>query len=340
MNFRHSFLFWGCVAAYSYAQPALLGGLIAGADGRLFFSLGWLLWAVFTPLIFQMAQRYNLTRPRLVIFLPMQALFSVGVSLAFMVVFRMGVALGVQVGLTSSSVPEWSFAGAYPVYWLIALVAYGWAFYRRFHQLALDNAELERALVQARLDRLQTQLQPHFLFNSLNNIRALVNENPPAARQAITELAGVLRYAVDASQHRQVPFERELQLVESYLCVEKIHFEERLAYAFEVDPATRSLPIPPLLVQGLVENAVKHGIAQRPEGGTIRVRSALVDGDWHVAVVNSGQVVPQARPGVGLQNLKSQLNLLYPAGVRFSLQNADDRSVIAQFIVSHAHLPG
>ena len=192
----------------------------------------------------------------------------------------------------------------------------------RNHQAAaLRQSETARALQHAELRLLKSQLNPHFLFNALNTVRALIAEDPRKAQRAVTRLANTLRYTLGAGQHELVSFERELEMVSDFLELEKMRFEDRLTIEREVAPDLGNTRIPAMLLQTVVENAIKHGIAELPAGGLLRIRADLEDGALVVQVENP-RPLTVTRPlgeGTGLRNAEERLRLLFDAGASLEL---------------------
>lgn len=179
---------------------------------------------------------------------------------------------------------------------------------------------------EAELNTLRAQLNPHFLFNGLNNIRALVSENPDRARQALDHLAELLRYVMQHSATPLVALGQELEIVADYLALEALQLEDRLRYTLDVAPAARAAQLPPLTVQLLVENAIKHGVAPRPAGGFVDVRAQLDAAGWLcLSVRSTGRYAPPptlaAGSGLGLRGLRERLTQAFGAAARFSLAN-------------------
>ena len=176
------------------------------------------------------------------------------------------------------------------------------------------------ALLQAtQLDALLNQLQPHFLFNALNNIRALILEDPEKARDMLSILADMLRYNLDPRAGVKVPLAQELEVVQHYLALCSIQFEQRLCYQQQIPEACLALAVPRLLLQLCVENAIKHGISQLPAGGCIAISARITDNQLCLTVSNDGQLQPGTTgTGVGLANIRQRLDLLYQG--RASLQ--------------------
>lgn len=209
----------------------------------------------------------------------------------------------------------------------------------RFNRSEIERLRLSTAVKDAELRALKSQVNPHFIFNSLNSLRALIDENPGRAREAVTQLANLLRYSLQSGQLETVPFEDELRIVNDYLSLEQVRHEERLRVRLDVAPETLALPIPPLLLQTLVENAVKYGISTRPEGGEIAIVARRQNDSLLLRVTNPGELTPAvARPrtastGVGLRNAAERLRLLF--GERATLQLREDAPelVVAEAVV-------
>lgn len=192
---------------------------------------------------------------------------------------------------------------------------------RQHQAAALRQSELARALQHAQLRLLKSQLNPHFLFNALNTVRALIAENPTKAQRAVTRLANTLRYTLGAGQHELVSFERELEMVSDFLELEKMRFEDRLTIESEVAPDLGSARIPAMLLQTVVENAIKHGIAELPAGGMLRIRAALQDGALVLQVENPrpATTARAASEGTGLRNAEERLRLLFDSRASLEL---------------------
>lgn len=216
------------------------------------------------------------------------------------------------------------------------LVIYFVATAMRHRRLAdLRESELARALQLAELRVLKTQLNPHFLFNSLNTVRALIAEDPLRAQQAVTHLANTLRYTLSAGRDELVTLAQELDIVRDYLALETMRFEERLAVEFAVAPETGDVQIPVMLLQTVVENAVKHGIAELPAGGTIRIATHLEDQLLLMQVHNPRPSRPTgaAHDGIGLRNADERLKLLFGARAGLRLDLSDPSTATTRIVV-------
>ncbi len=187
-------------------------------------------------------------------------------------------------------------------------------YFRGYREKVQEKAQLESAVKQAELRALKTQINPHFLFNSLNTLRSLIRQDPELACEAVTLLADLLRAALTTNTRPTIPFEQELETVRSYLTLEQLRFEERLQVRWAVADETLACPLPPSTLQLLVENALKHGIARRVDGGEIVVEAVIADSALRLTVTNPGRL--DARPaahhstGIGLQNARERLRHL------------------------------
>lgn len=183
------------------------------------------------------------------------------------------------------------------------------------------------------LTNLKAQLNPHFMFNSMNSIRALIDENPQKAKTAVTKLSGLLRHSLQYNKRNFVHFSDEVELVNDYLFLEKMRFEERLEFSFNIAPATLNINFPPFMLQTIVENAIKHGISSLPEGGRVEIVTRNKGRFHEIEVINSGRIVPQAPDmGIGLSNTLKRLRILYGDEASFDL-NEENNSVHCKMII-------
>jgi LytS/YehU family sensor histidine kinase len=196
-------------------------------------------------------------------------------------------------------------------------------FYHIFEQLnrlQVEQLRLAASVKEAELRALKSQVNPHFLFNSLNSLRALIDEDAPRAREAVTRLANMLRYSLQSGQLETVSLEEELRTVEDYLALEQIRHEGRLRVRWDVADSARAQSVPPMLLQTLVENAVKYGISTRREGGEVVISARIEQRVLEISVSNPGDLATAGNAaslkagsstGVGLRNASERLKLLY-----------------------------
>ena len=222
---------------------------------------------------------------------------------------------------------------------LWSLIYFGVHYFWGYRQAEVDKWKLEAQAETARLKALKLQLNPHFFFNSLNSVRALIAEDPDRAQRMVTRLARLLRSTLEADDMKTVPLEEELTTVRTYLELEKVRFEDRLRHRIEVDDEARSHPVPFMLVQTLVENGIKHGVACRREGGVITVRAAVRDGVLRIRVTNPGTLDTDQSGGTGLANARERLRLLFGEEASLTVENADAETVVATAVMPVQAVP-
>lgn len=215
--------------------------------------------------------------------------------------------------------------------WLLAYHLYH--YYQKEVVTARENAQLSLIAKQAQLDNLSAQLNPHFLFNSLNSIKSLVIENPNVARRAIDLLSDLLRSSLYEKDKDLIPIKNELSLVYDYIELEKMRFEERLQLKTNIDDDLINYKIPTLSIQLLVENAIKHGIDLKVGGGVVFLEIKKQNGNIHITVENPGVIDQNKSVGLGLKNLKKRLEIQYKGKASFSLTADKNDHVCAEIII-------
>jgi len=217
------------------------------------------------------------------------------------------------------------------IWWLIYFV---WHYIDRSRNTQVDKLKLESTVKELELKTIKSQLNPHFIFNALNSIRALVDENPQRARTAITELSNILRSSMQVEKAETVSLENELSIVKDYLALETIRFEERLKVEYDIDPETLELPIPPMMLQTLVENAIKHGISRIITGGTVLIGSHVKDMQHEITIENTGQLSASGPGfGFGIQSTRQRLSMLFGNRASFNISNKDGKMVEVKVVM-------
>jgi two-component system, LytTR family, sensor kinase len=178
------------------------------------------------------------------------------------------------------------------------------------------------------LELLKTQLNPHFLFNSLNSIKALVTIDPEKSKDAIVKLSELLRFTLNYSMQELIPFNDELQEVKKYLALEQIRFGERLSISYKVDDTVLNRLIPPTMLLSMAENAIKHGIAKQSGLGILTIESSLLNNSHLIKMTNTGVLVNNGSNGIGLRNIRKRLESLYGNGAELSLRQEADNVVV------------
>ena len=209
--------------------------------------------------------------------------------------------------------------GIYIIPWV--LLYYFYHYMSKSRRQQLDTHKLEALVKELELKTIKSHINPHFIFNALNSVRALIDENPERARTAITELSNILRSSMQAEKLETVPFEKELNIVKDYLALEHIRFEDRLRIEYQIDDETLDQPVPPMMLQTLVENAIKHGIGKQINGGMIKVISDFNNNYHELIVQNSGSLNGYANgDGFGLSSTKNRLHLLFGEKANFEIK--------------------
>ena len=189
----------------------------------------------------------------------------------------------------------------------------------------IHESKLLQLKTKAELDALQTKVNPHFLFNTLNSIASMISESPAAAESMVENLAELFRYTLESTEHTTVKLAEELEIIRLYLQIEKIRFGNRLEFEIITDDRLNDFEIPALLIQPLVENAIKHAIAIDVAGGMIRVETKLASGECHITVIDSGKefTTDGCETGFGLKSIRERLHLLYGDSAHLTVDHAE-----------------
>ncbi len=228
-----------------------------------------------------------------------------------------------------------NFTEAIGIYLLIALTGYAFSYYRRFREGQVRTLQLEAQLSQAQLQALKMQLHPHFLFNTLHSISALLNKDAEAARKMITRLGDFLRLTLENSGSQEVTLRQEMEFLSCYLEIERIRFQDRLVTHMDVAQQTLDAKVPNLILQPIVENAIRHGIAPRSTQGLIEIEAKQRNGTLRIQIRDNGPGLSAHRTsenvfkkGLGLANTETRLEQLYGPAHSFNLSNNPDGGLI------------
>lgn len=229
---------------------------------------------------------------------------------------------------------EFTLSEAFPaiiswtlLYLIWSLLYFLFHFFNNYKKEEIKNLKWQAAKNEIELNKLKSQLNPHFIFNSMNSIRALVDENPLLAKNAITQLSNVLRNSLLMGSKKLIPLGDEMKLVNDYLGLEKTRFEERLTIIRNIGVETETFLVPPLMVQTIVENGIKHGTSRLPEGGTIEINTSIKNNKLEIVIYNSGYYDANLKPetGFGLVNTVQRLQLLFGNEASFEITNEEHR---------------
>lgn len=302
----------------------------------IYLQMTWAyLWALVTPLVLWLASRFPLERHYWGRNLSVHIFASIVLStvvtwcghLLLYLNYGWRAAAPYRVDRAIRFVIE-NFSEGIGIYLLIAIITYAFSYYNRYRKGELRATQLEAQLSQAQLQALKMQLQPHFLFNTLHSINALLNRDTDAARKMITRLGDFLRLTLENSGTQEVTLQQEIEFLKCYLEIERVRFQDRLTTRVDVDAAALDSKVPNLILQPIVENAIRHGIAPRSTPGQIVIQAKQENGLLRIEVRDNGPGLPVNRKdenlfskGVGLANTQTRLARLYGQSHRFELIN-------------------
>lgn len=324
---------FGLILATQLYMQAQLGGRQAPWPTVLRSGLiNAYLWAFETVVIFWLARRVPLERKHL---LPR---IMVHVVAAIVLSFARTALMIEMMGPRPFNLVFWGSASVNILYYALLLgIAHAVLYYGRYREGQRTAERLTAGLTEARLQALKMQLQPHFLFNTLNAISALIPVEAQPARRMVARLGDLLRISLEHEDTQEVTLREELAFLEPYLEIEQARLGDRLTVKMEIAPATLDARVPHLLLQPLVENAIRHGIAPRIEPGLVEVSTALAEDhrSLHLAVRDDGAGVEpdrkaRTRKGVGLANVQSRLEQLYGSEHCFALENHPAGGVVVR----------
>jgi two-component system LytT family sensor kinase len=218
------------------------------------------------------------------------------------------------------------------VYFFWSLIYFLVFFIQNYKKAEIENLKWEASINEIELNKLKSQLNPHFIFNAMNSIRALVDENPMKSKDAITQLSNILRNTLQMGKNKVIPFDDEMSVVMDYLALELTRYEERLKTYVKIDPESRSFSVPPLMIQTLVENAIKHGISQLTYGGFVEISTQVANDFLYITIRNSGQLKESTEEdtGFGIKNTLQRLQLLYSDSALLKISNESDTVVLTE----------
>lgn len=328
-------LLWSLIglafAGQFYLSSSLIGRSITWTQAISYSLADWYVWAVLSVPIARLARRVP-ADPRM----PWRTAgihlaAALGFSLAYVVLRALvGQAHSwfIDEGATFVEIFVPLFVKTYPfnllIYGVIVSVTHALDYYRKYHERTVQALELEKHLTEARLQSLLRQLKPHFLFNALNGIASLMYSDVAAAERMLVRLSELLRQTMAQTGAPLTPLKAEISFLERYLEIERIRFRDRLTVEFAIDPATRDAQVPSLILQPLVENAIRHGIEPQMRTGRITLRSALEGDNLVLTVTDNGGGMPPGgfkREGIGLANSRARLAELYGDEQKFEMFN-------------------
>lgn len=310
--------------------------------------LNYIFWALLSPLVYWFMLRYPVRRRALPLSFLRTVLFALAISTLHEVVTSTAyysILYTQGEWAWSKKYMEWGINALPPAimtrfleYWVLFGVLKALMFYRKFHEKQFELISMENELNNAHLIALKKQMQPHFLFNTLNTVSALMDENVDGSRKVLTKLAGLLRIILERDQKNKITLRAEMEYVRSYLDIEHIRFSDRLKVEYKIADDTQEALVPSLILQPLVENAIQHGISHKRSEGHVIVSSEKRGELLELNVMDNGNAgVDTAQvmnfPGIGIKNVQDRLVLMYPGEVRFQLLNKDPKGTIARIVL-------
>lgn len=223
------------------------------------------------------------------------------------------------------------FWGKPLMFW--AVFYYSYHYFERKTEMQVEKVRLESSIRETESKVLRAQMNPHFMFNALNSIRALILEDPSKAQKGITQLSNILRSSLLADRRKTVSLSEEMRTVDDYLALEKIRYEERLMVEKNISMETLNVQIPPMLLQTLIENAIKHGVSKPIKGGFVRLETSVENNKLLIKISNTGQLISTESGGFGLENTAQRLNLLFGEDAKFDIKQTSKDVVTAQIVI-------
>lgn len=282
-----------------------------------------------------LVKKYDLTKLNLAIQIPI-IIFSSFILAVLFFFFTIGIAKGLHlisynINLVNSTR---TILDVSVIFILWNIIYFGFHYLENYKRAEIQNLKLVANSREVELNTLKSQLNPHFMFNSMNSIRALIDENPEKAKIAVTQLSNLLRSTLMIHKNKVISIQDEIALIKDYLELEHVRYEERLSYEFQIQPETNGFLIPPMILQTLVENGIKHGISKYPKGGHIKVMTKIDDQRLMIQIFNTGQIIQETTDtGFGLVNTKQRLELLFGSKAEFTVKNTENNMVLSEIII-------
>ncbi len=304
----------------------------------LLYSMGeWYVWMALTPPILWLARRFPIERRagRRTLLVGLLVHIPAGLFFVFLKLSLDALLPHVIPWLPARRFFPGQIHPNLVTYWVIVGLSHALDFYRRYRERELRASQLEARLAQAQLQMLKMQLHPHFLFNTLHAISALIHKDAEAADHMIARLSDLLRLTLESAGVQEVPLKQELEFLEPYLEIEQTRFQDRLQVGMDIDPAVLDALVPNLILQPLVENAIRHGVAPRSDPGRIEIRARRENESLRLEVRDNGPGLRQEalQEGLGLANTRARLEQLYGAEHRFELANATEGGLAVTLIL-------
>ena len=330
-------------AAGAHVYTASVGSPETWAQLLTWYAIVSFVWSLLTPVVYELARRFPFDRSSWPTALPLHLVACLGVTFV-------GAAVIVLLDPLVAASPGEKHAPFlahvisrvlmdFQRYWYIVFITQAIIYYGKYREREIQSSQLEAQLAHAQLEALKIQLEPHFLFNTLNSIAALARNDGLAAENITLQLADLLRFSLDAVGVHEVPLSRELTVLQKYIDIQQARFRDRLQVEMDIQPHTLSALVPNLILQPLVENAIRHGIGPRRAPGCVRISTRQVFDELWMEISDNGQglsrhggnVPPE---GVGLRNTRARLQQLYNDDHRITLEDVPEGGCVVKI-----HIP-
>ncbi len=318
-------LFWTLLGLFFASQSGLTYLYQQGwAPWGLLVKLSlseWYIWALLTPVAVWLAKKFPFARGRRIPAMAVHLLAGATLTMAKIVIE--GWVRNTLLGIPGQVHAANKFHLSFLAYWAIVGVTHAFAYYQMYRERELAASQLQTQLARAQLQALQMQLQPHFLFNTLHAISTLMHRDVNAAERMLAGLSDLLRLTLENAGTQEVRLRSELELLDLYLEIEQTRFQDRLTVRKDIEPQTLDAVVPNLLLQPLVENAVRHGVAARALPGWVEISARRADARLYIEVSDNGPGLPASYTGkgLGLSNTRARLERLYGEQHSFRLEN-------------------
>lgn len=303
----------------------------------------YLTWIIFIPFIYAFVIKHRIEKPKVLSKIILIVLFGILIAslhrtiAVTLVELLQGLFLGMPIDLNEILITKKYFLFAYMfdsylMYWMIVAVIFTFDYYKKFNENRLIASQLQSKLSLAELNMLKMQIHPHFLFNTLNTISALVYKNPDDADKMISRLSDLLRTSLDYSGKPFVTLKEEIEFLNLYLEIQKVRFKERLLVDINIDPASLEVQVPAIILQPIVENSIKHVLEKTKDVCEIKINSTLNNYTLTLEVIDNGPGISEDnyihKDGVGLSNVKSRLAQIYNNDRSLKIKNLENRGLL------------
>ncbi|MDQ8202470.1 histidine kinase [Pelagicoccus sp. SDUM812003] len=322
-------------ASQFYLSSSLSGYPVTWSQALSYSLVDWYVWAALSVGVLALCRRYPIERLRWSNPLLIHLIASTSIALLYAFIRALvAQAQSWLIGDPASYVELIqpllfkTYHFNFIVYWVIAAIAHAASYYRKFHERERSALDLERRLTEARLQALQAQLNPHFLFNAMHSISALMHKDVDAADSMLAKLSDLLRLSLKKDKNQTIPLSEEITFLQSYLDIERIRFGDRLATEFDIPAELHTQHVPSFILQPIVENALKHGIAPYARPGKLTISARASERSLQLEVKdNGGGLADHTQDGIGLSNTKTRLSELYGDRQSFSITQRPEGGV-------------